>query len=189
MGRSFLAALWLLVLPALAVADTRVDINHSKNFSQYKTFAVEIAPPIDQYGDVDENNTILVDRLRRAVAYQLVQRGLQQSDNPDLIIRVSSRENERTELNSFGGPYPYYGYGWGGAYWGPWGYWGGDVYTYTYLEERVVVDVRERATGDLVYRAQVRREAEDDLDDLAEHTSKTARKAFKDYPIRMRNGD
>jgi hypothetical protein len=179
--RTVFASLWLLALPVMTMAETRVEINYGKNFSKYRTFAVEVSPPIRADGTVDEHNTIILDSQRQAVVYQLKMRGLRETDvDPDLTVRVSSRETEVTELVPYGYGYPYGWYGpWG--YGGYWAGWGGAVWPYTYYQADVKFDVFERSSGDLVYRGEVTRDV--DEDDLAEKAMKIARKAFKKFPI------
>jgi hypothetical protein len=183
---SVFVTLWLLVLPAVAAAETRTDINRSKDFSRYKTYAVEVNPPI-RYGEVDADNTITEDRFRRAVEYELRLHGLTlATTSPDLVVRVSHREDERTELISTGPGYPWGWYGpWGYGYGGYWGapYWG-DVWTYRYLEGTTRIDVIESATGDLVYRGEVEKKVDDDEEDLNRDALKIAHKAFKKFPVR-----
>jgi hypothetical protein len=187
MVRMLFASLWLLAFSVAATAETRVEINHAKNFLQYKTFSVEVEPTVLSDGQIDEQNTIAQERVRRAVTYQLQARGLRpaESGTADLNIKVSARETERTEIVSSGWPvYPYgwYGaYGYGGYWGGPGYYWGGNVWTYRYIEAVVTYDVIEQSTGDLVYRAQ--RIDDVDHDDLDEDAQKNARKAFKKFPI------
>ena len=113
--RSAFASLWLLAVPAVVMAETRVDMDRHKDFSQYKTFTVQVSPPV-RNGEVDEGNTIGVNRLRQAVTSALQARGLILTDGEaDLTLRVASRETERTELVS---SWPADPYGW----YGPWGY-------------------------------------------------------------------
>jgi hypothetical protein len=185
--RSVFASLWLLAVPAIVIAETRVDMDRSKDFSQYRTFSVEVSPPI-RNGEVDEGNTIEMNRLRQSVTSALRARGLTTTDGEaDLILRVSSRHTERTELVSSWPADPYGWYGpWEYGYVGRWGgsYWGGDVWTYRYLEGTTAIDVIERATGDLVYRAEVTAEIDDDEEDLDYDAIKIARKAFKKFPAR-----
>ena len=192
--RNVFAFVCLLAFPISAVAETRVDMDRSKDFRQYRTFTVEVSPPI-RNGEVDETNTIAVNRLRNAVTTAFRARGLTPTDDQaDLVLRVASRETERTELVSswpadpygwygpWGGPYGGWGYGyagWGAPYWGGWG---GDVWTYSYLEGTTAIDVIERTTGDLVYRAEVTAKVDDDEEDLNYDAVKIARKAFKKYP-------
>jgi hypothetical protein len=193
--RNVFAFVCLLAFPISAVAETRVDLDRSKDFRQYRTFTVEVSPPI-RNGEVDERNTIAVNRLRDAVTSAFRARGLTPTDDDaDLVLRVASRETERTELVSSWPADPYGWYGpWGGrygawgyghvGYWGApyWGGWGGDVWTYQYLEGTTAIDVIERTTGDLVYRAEVTAKVDDDEEDLDYDAVKVARKAFKKYP-------
>ena len=55
---SVFVTFWLLVMPAVAAAETRIDISPSANFSRYKTYTIEVSPPV-RYGQVDEDDTIL----------------------------------------------------------------------------------------------------------------------------------
>jgi hypothetical protein len=185
--RNVLVSVWLLAFPAVGMAETRVDIDRTKDFSRYTTFSVEVSPPV-RNGEVDEHNTIAVNRQHRAMTSALRARGLTPADGEaDLTVRVANREDERMELVSFGSPYPYgwygpWGYGYGGYLGAP--YWGGDVWTYRFHEGTTTVDVIERATGDLVYRAEVTAEVDDDEDDLDHDAVRIARKAFKKFPAR-----
>lgn len=183
---SVFVTIWLLVLPAVAAAETRIDISPSANFSRYKTYKVEVNPPI-QYGQVDEDDTITENRFRRVVDYQLRLHGLTASDtDPDLIVRVSRRVYEQTELVGGGPGYPYGWYGpWGYGYGGYWGapYWG-NVYTYTYLEGWTRIDVIESDSEQLAYRAEVTRRVDKDEEDQDRDAVKIAAKAFKKFPVR-----
>jgi hypothetical protein len=107
----------------------------------------------------------------------------------DLVVRVSARDTERVEIVSSGfSGYPFYGgFGYRGyGYWrGLYPYWGGsffnDVWTRQYLEKSLTVDVVERDSGALVYRAQVTREVGNNLD---KHVAKAIDRAFKKFPVR-----
>jgi hypothetical protein len=189
MWRNLFIGAWCLTFAVVATAETRTDVNRSKNFSQYKTFAVQVSPPVDSSGSADVANTIAMDRLRHAVTRELQARGLEPTDvRPHLIVRVSSGETEETVLAGTGWGYPY---GYGGytystfsnaAYWGGWG----GAWTYTYIEGTVRVDVIEASTGDLVYRG----EYVDDVDkDLDKEANKAVRKAMKKFPVGMRYSD
>jgi Domain of unknown function (DUF4136) len=186
MSRTISLVLWLVALPALAAAQTRVDFDRHKDFSRYKTFSLEVAPPIRADGVADEDNTLAARRLREAVTREFLARGLEPADvGADLTVRVSSRETERTVVERSGwDPYPYR---W---YWHPrWGYrrfgrpWGsyGDVWTRRFVEGSVQIDMIDRDTGQLVYRAQSVNEIGSNLD---KHVTKTVDKAFKKFPVK-----
>jgi hypothetical protein len=189
MLRTIFIALWLVALPAITMAQTRVDVDRHKDFSRYKTFTLELEPPIRADGVLDEHNTLAESRLREAVTREFLARGLEPSDvGADLTIRVSSRETERTVVQTGAwDPYPF-GYRWAWhprwgyrRVWGHWGLFGGDVWTRRYVEGSVLIDVIERDTGQLVYRAQVANEIGSDLD---KHVTKMIDKAFKKFPVK-----
>jgi hypothetical protein len=190
MLRNIVIAVFLLALPSRAIAaETRVDYDRQKDFSRYRTFAVEIGSLILPDGSSDEQNTLTASRLRQAVTRELNARGLEStSGRADLVIRVSSRESERTEIVSSGwsrfGPYR----GWG--YFGPYGYYNrlynrrpyfDDVWTYRYFEGSLRVDIVERNTGALIYRAQVTDRVGKDVD---KYLVKGIDRAFKKYPVK-----
>ena len=78
------------------------------------------------------------------------------------------------------------GYGWRG--YRRWGYWGpyagpyyGDVWTRRYLEGALTVDIVERTSGALVYRAQVTDAVGKNLD---KSVANAMDKAFKKFPVK-----
>jgi hypothetical protein len=192
MLRTILTGLWLVAVPAIVTAQTRVDFDHHKDFRRYKTFTLEVTPPVRVDGVVDEHNTLAESRLREAVTREFLARGLEETDvGADLTVRVSSRETDRTVVQgSAWDPYPWgyhyrgfhprWGYSRPWGYWGPYGY-GGDVWTRRYIEGSVLIDVIERDTGQLVYRAQRADEIGGNLD---KYVTKTVDKAFKQFPVK-----
>ena len=157
--------------------------------ASYRTFDVEIGSLVRLDGSIDEQNTLAEDRLRGAVTRELLSRGLEPTDEgASLVVRISGRDTERTSIISSGPVYPRYysrrrwGY-WGGPY--RYGFWGspyyGDVWTRRYVEGALTVDVIERQTGALVYRAEVTDEVGKDLD---KQVAKSIDKAFKKFPVK-----
>ena len=99
MVRRILASSLLLMLPAVATADVRVDVDRHKDFAKYRTFTVEIGPLVRTDGVVDEQNTLAETRLRQAVNRELQERGLEPNDrSANLVVRVSGRDTERTQI-------------------------------------------------------------------------------------------
>jgi hypothetical protein len=183
---------WLILLPAVATAEVRVDYDRNRDFSQYRTFDIEIGTLIRPDGSVDERNTLAENRIRGAVTSELLSRGLEPADEQaGLIVRVSGRDTERVSL--IGSSWPAYsGYHWRRrwGYWRPYrhGYWGApyydDVWTHRYIEGALTVDVVERDTGALIYRAIVTDELGKDLD---KQVTKSIDKAFKKFPVKERD--
>jgi hypothetical protein len=188
MLRKVAVILSLVVLPSLpAAAQTRVDFDRHADFSRYRTFQVEIGPLVRSDGAVDEQNTLVEDRIRHAVTSELTARGLEPTDGrADLVVRVSNRNAERTEIVSSGfNSYPLYYRRWGR--YRSYGYWGrpyyNDYWTRRYLEGVFTVDAVDRTTDKLVYRAQVSDEIGKDLD---KHVTKAIDQAFKKFPVKER---
>jgi hypothetical protein len=189
MFRKTALVLWLVTIPALASAQTRVDFDRHKDFTRYQTFTVEVVPPIRADGGVDEQNTLATGRLREAVTQEFLARGLEPTDGrADLTVRVSSRETQRTivERSAFDPYWAGYRWVWHPRWgyrrvWSPWAPYGGTVWTRRYVEGSLQIDVIERATGQLVYRAQVADEIGSNLD---KHATRTVDKAFKKYPVK-----
>jgi hypothetical protein len=193
MVRMILVVIGLLALPAGAIAaDVRVDYHRNHDFARYQSFQVEIGPLIRSDGVIDDGNTLAEDRLRKTIGRALGIRGLSLAeDGADLVVLVSGRETERTAIISSG--LGYGGPGWGSHgywrryhYWDAHWYWGGspfyDSWTRRYLEGSLTVDVIDRESGRLVYRAQVVEEVGKNLD---KHVTKVIDKAFKEFPVRQ----
>lgn len=185
----------LLALPMGAAAQVRVDVDRHADFGQYRTFDIAVGPLVRADGTTDEHNTLAEDRLRRAVASELAARGLEStSAGADLLVRVSSRDTERTQVVSSGFPYyPTYWYrpfrlrngrivylrtydSWSRPFYD-------DVWTRRYLEGALTLDILERETGRLVFRAQVNREVGSDLE---KYVAKSVDRAFKEFPVKER---
>ena len=183
----------LLALPMVAAAQVRSDVDRRQDFSQYRTFEVAVGPLVRADGTADEQNTLAEDRLRRAVAGELTARGLEATSvNADLLVRVSSREAERTEVVSSGfNYYPTYWYrpvrlrNGRIAYLRTYNPWSrpfyDDVRTRRYLEGALTVDVVERVTGRLVFRGQVNNEIGSNLE---KYVAKSVDRAFKKFPVK-----
>jgi hypothetical protein len=195
MFRSILVLSSLLALPTVAAAQVRVDFDRHQDFSHYRTFDVAIGALVRADGTADEQNTLAEGRLRRAIAGELMARGLESTAvGADLVVRVSGRDTERAEIISSGFyNNPVYSYrpvrlrNGRIAYLRTYGYWGrpyfDDVWTRRYLEGSLTIDVTERDTGRLVYRAQVNNEIGNNLD---KHITKSVDRAFKKFPVKER---
>jgi hypothetical protein len=184
----------LLALPAgVIAADVRVDYNRHHDFARHKSFQVEIGALVRSDGVLDVQNTLAEDRLRQTIGRALERRGLSPAEaGADLVVHVSGRETGRTAIMSSG--FGYGGIGWGRYgylhgyhYWWPDGHWGGspfydDIWTRQYLEGSLTVDVIDRESGRLVYRAQVVDEVGRNLD---KHVTRMIDRAFKEFPVKQ----
>jgi hypothetical protein len=187
MFRSVLATSFVLVFCGIAIAsEVRVDVDRHADFKRYRTISVEIGRLVRSDGTIDEQNTLTENRLRRAVADEFLARGVESTDGAsDLVVRVSSREAERNQIVTTGwGNYPR---AWQRrlGYWRrPYGWWGGydgTVVTRRYLVGFTTIDVIDRTTGALVYRAEVTQELGNNLD---KDVTKAVDQALKKFPVK-----
>jgi len=116
------------------------DYDSKTDFSKYQTFAF-YKPGIDkaEISDLDKK------RIMREIQANLEAKGMNISENPDLLISIFTKERERVDVynNNFG----YWGYGIG-----PWygGYGGTSVSTST--EGTLFIDFIDKEKNELVWQ-------------------------------------
>jgi Domain of unknown function (DUF4136) len=99
----------MFLLSAMALAQTYVDYNHAVNFSKFKTYAWGQGPNPNAIQD-----SILLQAAQSDINSQLGMKGLQmvqESQNPDLIVVMSSGMKQETSYNAWGTG----GWRWGGG--------------------------------------------------------------------------
>jgi len=150
-SRTLLAMGAVLLLAACASGPAiESDYDHTVDFSQFKTYGF-----YNPLGIENPNySSIYGSVFRDAIGKELDARGYRQSDNPDLLINVSARLQDKTRVTTTSDPYMsggYYGYRRGhyGA-WGGYGY-GTTTHVSNYTEGTVNVDMVDRAQKRMVW--------------------------------------
>ncbi len=126
------------------------DYDHTIDFSQYRTYnffnpmGIESPNYSSIYGSI----------FRDAIGKEMASRGYTLSDNPDLLINVSGRLQDKTKVTTTSDPYMaggYYGYR-RGAYgaWGGYGY-GTSTHVSNYTEGTINVDMVDREQKRMVW--------------------------------------
>jgi len=140
-----------VLLAACASSPTiESDYDHSIDFSQYKTYAF-----FNPMGIENPNySSIYGSIFRTAITNEMESRGYVMSDNPDLMINVSGRLQDKTKVTTTSDPYMgggYYGYR-RGAYgtWGGYGY-GTQTHVSNYTEGTINVDMVDRVEKRMVW--------------------------------------
>jgi hypothetical protein len=146
----------LLALPILALLflsscssvrvlsdyDQKADFNGYKSYAFYKT-GIDKA----QISDLDKK------RILRAIETEMASRGFVKSENPDILVSIFTKEQERVDVynNNFG---------WGGCGgfggWGPglgWG-WGGGNLVSTSTEGSLYIDLIDTKSKELVWQGK-----------------------------------
>ena len=138
---------------ALAVACSsgpkiRADGDPSVDFTSYKTFGF-----FDQLStDKSKYATMLTGRLKDATRAELAKRGIQEAQQPQLLVNFSTNVENRTEVNSTGTSASYGFYGYRGGMYGAWGGYPQDVYTTHYQQGTLAIDLVDASKKQLVWQ-------------------------------------
>lgn len=126
------------------------DYDRTIDFSQYQTYAFFSPMGIEN----PNYSSIFGSIFRDAISKEMEARGYRMSDNPDLMINVSGRFQDKTKVTTTSDPYMsggYYGYR-RGAYgtWGGYGY-GTTTHVSSYTEGTINVDMVDRTQKRMVW--------------------------------------
>ena len=99
-----------MLLTSCSSIKVAADYDKEANFDNYKTFAF-FKPGIDQVevSDLDKR------RILRAIEAELMAKGMTKSENPDMLVSMFTKANQRVDV---------YNNAWGAGAWG-WGVYGG----------------------------------------------------------------
>jgi hypothetical protein len=96
-----------ILLSSCSSVRVAADYDREANFDNYKTFAF-FKPGIDkaEINDIDKR------RILRAIEAELMAKGLTKSENPDMLVSIFTKSNQRVDIynNAWGAG----GWGWGG---------------------------------------------------------------------------
>jgi|AntAceMinimDraft_5_1070358.scaffolds.fasta_scaffold00234_20 hypothetical protein len=160
-----LSVLALVLLGSCNSVRVLSDYDQKANFNEYKSYAF-YKTGIDkaEISDLDKK------RILRAVETEMSSRGFLKSDNPDILISIFTKEQERVDIynNNFGWG-GMGGWGWGGmggwgmggwgmaGMWGPglgWGWGGGGNMVSTSTEGSLYIDLIDTKTKQLVWQGK-----------------------------------
>jgi hypothetical protein len=141
LSAAFLSALLLFTScgPTLTVT---YDYDHTADFSKYKTF--KIVKLEQQYQALSQLNQ---NRIINAVNAQLIAKGFTPSDNPDLLVNITSilKNQKQIVANSYGYGGGYRPYAWGG------GNMSTTVNVQNYIEGSLIVEIAQAASNKLLW--------------------------------------
>ncbi|QXP60094.1 DUF4136 domain-containing protein [Olleya sp. HaHaR_3_96] len=137
----------LVVLALTSCSSVKVAADYDKavNFDNYKTFAF-FKSGIDkaEISDLDKR------RILRAIESELLAKGFTKSENPDVLVSIFTKSNQRVDVynNSWGAG----AWGWGGPRWG-WG-WNSQPNISTSTQGVLFVDLIDANKKELVWQGQ-----------------------------------
>ncbi len=130
-----------VVLSSCSSVRVATDYDREANFDNYKTFAF-FKPGIDkaEISDLDKR------RILKAIETELMAKGYTKSENPDLLVSIFTKSNQRVDVynNAWGNG----AWGWGG--YGRWGWGGSQVSTQT--EGVLYIDLVDAAKKELIWQ-------------------------------------
>lgn len=143
-SRIFVAMSLILIAIVAYGMTVKTDWDTSYDFSKLKTFA--FAKQHRGPDDPLSTNTLVNDRIRKALESQLEEHGYQyQPSNPDFLIAYTVSSKERMQIEDFS-------YGFPGRW--RWGF-GPDIWTRYYTEGSAVFDFIDPSTKKLIWRGMV----------------------------------
>lgn len=136
----FIPLLLLFVFTSCSTVRVATDYDKEVNFNQYRSFAF-YKPGVDkaQISDLDKK------RILRAIEENLQAKGMNKSEQPDLLVSIFTKEKERIDVynNNFG-------YGWG---WSPHWYGGYSTSSVSRTPEGTLfIDLIDAKTNNLVWQ-------------------------------------
>jgi hypothetical protein len=135
------------ILSSCSSVRVAADYDREANFDKYKTFAF-FKPGIDkaEISDIDKR------RILRAIEAELLAKGMTKSENPDMLVSIFTKSNQRVDV--YNNAWGYGGWGWGGFNrWG-WGSgfgWSGNSVS-TSTEGMLFIDLIDTEKKELIWQ-------------------------------------
>lgn len=166
-------ALLAIVITSCSSVRVAADYDRDVDFNQYKTFAF-FKSGIDkaEISDLDKK------RILRAIEAELLAKGYTKSENPDMLVSIFTKSNQRVDVynNSWG----YGAWGWGAPGWG-WG-WNMQPNVSTRTQGVLFVDLIDAKKKELVWQGQGTGYLSTNMDKKEERIKEFVAKIMEKYP-------
>ena len=162
------------------------DYDHSVDFSQFTTYGYYSPLGVEN----PNYSSLLGQMFRDAIDAQMLPRGYVKSDNPDILINVSARLEDKTKVTTMSDPMMHGGgyYGYRGGMYDPWGGYGYGTSTHVsqYTEGTVNVDMVDIKQKRMVWEgiAIGRVDEKKKSGELRENIMTGVAEMFAGYPFR-----
>lgn len=170
------ALLLFLAITSCSSVKVAADYDKAVNFDNYKTFAF-FKSGIDkaEINDIDKR------RILRAIESELLAKGYTKSENPDLLVSMFTKSNQRVDVynNNWGVG----AWGWGGPRWG-WG-WNMQPNVSTSTEGILYVDLIDANKKELVWQGQGTGYLSKNMDKKEKRIKEFVTKIMEKYPPGM----
>ena len=172
-----------LITSCASTTNIQSDYDRTVDFSQFKTYGYYSPMGIEN----PNYSSLLGQMFRDAIDAQMKPRGYVLSANPDLLVNVSARMQDKTQVRTYSDPMyggGYYGYR-GGMYntWGGYGY-GTSTHVSQYTEGTVNVDMVDVAQKRMVWEGVAIGRVKEKNDNLRQDIMDGIAEMFATYPFR-----
>lgn len=169
----FLPLLLLFLFSSCASVQVAADYDKEANFEAYNSYAF-YKPGIDKakISDLDKK------RILRAIDAELLSKGMNKSESPDLLVSIFTKHRERVDVYNRN-----YGFGWG---WNPYWYGNFNTGTHTTQEGTLYIDLIDAKTNSLVWQGIGRANLETyNMERKEERIKEIVREIIAKYPPAM----
>jgi len=134
----------LLALAGCSTVSVHYDYDHDVAFGEFKTYAWLTSPEAvgANPAATQLSGGLLDKRIHEAVAYEMTDRNISLSDNPQLLLKYHIGTEEKVQVTDWGYSYSNY----------YWGYGGRQVDVYQYTQGTLVLDIIDAEAKTLVWR-------------------------------------
>ena len=179
-----MAVLAAIVAACGSTTNIQADYDRSVDFSQYKTY--NFFSPMGIEGP--NYSSILGADFRNAISREMKARGYTMSDDPDLLMNVSARLQDKTKVTTYNDPM--YGgyYGYRAGFYDPWYGYGGGTRTHVsqYTEGTVNVDMVDARAKRMVWEGVAIGRVTDNKtnEEVRQDINEGIAEMFSTYPFR-----
>ena len=162
-----------LLLSSCSSVRVATDYDRNADFKAYTSFAFfKLGIDKAEISDLDKR------RILRAIEFELLSKGLQKSQDPDLLVSIFTKERERINVynNAWGGGWWGPGWGWG---WGP--YWNNSQVSRS-TEGSLYIDLIDARKKELVWQGIGRGYLTNNMEKKEMRIKEFVQKILENYP-------
>lgn len=169
----FPIAIMAMVITSCSSVRVAADYDRQVDFKQYKSFAF-FKSGIDkaEISDLDKK------RILRAIEAELLAKGYMKSENPDMLVSIFTKSNQRVDV--YNNTWGWGAWGWGAPGWG-WG-WNMQPNVSTRTQGVLFVDLIDAKKKELVWQGQGTGYLSTNMDKKEERISEFVSKVMEKYP-------
>ena len=166
-------ALVAMVITSCSSVRVAADYDKQVNFDQYKTFAF-FKSGVDkaEISDLDKK------RILRAIEAELLAKGYTKSEDPDMLVSIFTKSNQRVDV--YNNTWGFGAWGWGAPGWG-WG-WNMQPNVSTRTQGVLFVDLIDAKKKELVWQGQGTGYLSTNMDKKEERIKEFVAKIMEKYP-------